>query len=248
MDFKDIKDVKDIDRELALTNERIKKLEQTKEKMLDGYTEEGQKVVQELLAKGYPLKQKENRIQYIIEGRKNLLLGQIRTFGEFNDITKLSALLDVLGMVLEKVNYDQTDVNVYIEDYSVQFNLYCVDSYGRYITVTDTNKLQVKIANYNYVYAKGTITKFDNDVTLETHNESGDFIEFTLSKSIETTLEDFDKDVALAIREIKKIELDTKGVLLTFTQNWDKISQFFLFKKVYSDWFLWYNITIIWFL
>jgi hypothetical protein len=219
MDFKDIKDVKDIDRELALTNERIKKLEQTKEKMLDGYTEEGQKVVQELLAKGYPLKQKENRIQYIIEGRKNLLLGQIRTFGEFNDITKLSALLDVLGMVLEKVNYDQTDVNVYIEDYSVQFNLYCVDSYGRYITVTDTNKLQVKIANYNYVYAKGTITKFDNDVTLETHNESGDFIEFTLSKSIETTLEDFDKDVALAIREIKKIELDTKGVLLTFTQN-----------------------------
>ena len=212
-------DIKDIDREIALANKHIKELEQTKEKMLDGYTEEGQKVVQELLAKGYPLKQKENRIQYIIEGRKNLSLGQIRTFGEFNDITKLSALLDVLGMVLEKVNYDQTDVNVYIEDYSVQFNLYCVDSYGRYITVTDTNKLQVKIANHNYVYAKGTITKFDNDVTLETHNESGDFIEFTLSKSIETTLEDFDKDVALAIREIKKIELDTKGVLLTFTQN-----------------------------
>lgn len=219
MDFKDIKDVKDIDRELALANERIKQLEQTKEKMLDGYTEKGQEVVQELLAKGYPLKQKENRIQYIIEGRKNLSLGQIRTFGKFNDITKLSNLFDVLSMVLEKVNYDQTDVNVYIEDYSVQFNLYCVDSYGRYITVTDTNKLQVKIANYNYVYAKGTITKFDNDVTLETHNESGDFIEFTLSKSIETTLEDFDKDVALAIREIKKIELDTKGVLLTFTQN-----------------------------
>ena len=219
MDIKDIKDVKDIDRELALANARIKELEQTKEKMLDGYTEEGQKVVQELLAKGYPLKQKENRIQYIIEGRKNLSLGQIRTFGEFNDITKLSNLFDVLAMVLEKVNYDQTDVNVYIENYSVQFNLYCVDSYGRYITVTDTNKLQVKIANYNYVYAKGTITKFDNDVTLETHNESGDFIEFTLSKSIETILEDFDKDVALAIREIKKIELDTKGVLLTFTQN-----------------------------
>lgn len=228
MDIKDIKDVKDIDRELALANERIKKLEQTKEKMLDGYTEEGQKVVQELLAKGYPLKEKKNHIQYIIEGRKNLSLGQIRTFGEFNDITKLSNLFDVLAMVLEKVNYDQTDVNVYIEDYSVQFNLYCVDSYGRYITVTDTNKLQVKIANYNYVYAKGTITKFDNDVTLETHNESGDFIEFTLSKSIETTLEDFDKDVALAIQEIKKIELDTKGVLLTFTQNWDKISQFFI--------------------
>ena len=219
MDFKDIKDVKDIDRELALANERIKKLEQIKERMLDGYTEEGQKVVQELLAKGYPLKEKKNYIQYVIEGRKNLSLGQIRTFGEFNDITKLSALLDVLGMVLEKVNYDQTDVNVYIENYSVQFNLYCVDSYGRYITVTDTNKLQVKIANYNYVYAKGTITKFDNDVTLETHNESGDFIEFTLSKSIETTLKDFDKDVALAIREIKKIEIDTKGVLVTITKN-----------------------------
>lgn len=219
MDFKDIKDVKDIDRELALANERIKKLEQTKEKMLDGYTEKGQEVIQKLLAKGYPLKQKENRIQYIIEGRKNLSLGQIRTFGKFNDIAKLSTLLDVLGMVLEKVNYDQTDVNVYIEDYSVQFNLYCVDSYGRYITVADTNKLQVKIANHNYVYAKGTITKFDNNVTLETHYESGDFIEFTLSKSIETTLEDFDKDVTLAIREIKKIELDTKGALLTFTQN-----------------------------
>lgn len=172
-----------------------------------------------MLAKGYPLKQKENRIQYIIEGRKNLSLGQIRTFGEFNDITKLSNLFDVLGMVLEKVNYDQTDVNVYIEDYSVQFNLYCVDSYGRYITVTDTNKLQVKIANYNYVYAKGTITKFDNNVTLETHYQSGDFIEFTLSKSIETTPEDFDKDVTIAIQEIKKIELDTKGALLTFTQN-----------------------------
>ena len=219
MDFKDIKDVKDIDRELALANERIKKLEQTKEKMLDGYTEKGQEVIQKLLEKGYPLKQKENRIQYIIEGRKNLSLGQIRTFGKFNDIAKLSTLLDVLGMVLEKVNYDQTDVNVYIEDYSVQFNLYCVDSYGRYITVADTNKLQVKIANHNYVYAKGTITKFDNNVTLETHYESGDFIEFTLSKSIETTLEDFDKDVTLAIREIKKIELDTKGALLTFTQN-----------------------------
>lgn len=219
MDFKDVKDVKDIDRELALANERIKKLEQIKERTLDGYTEEGQKVAQELLAKGYPLKEKKNRIQYMIEGRKNLSLGHIREFGKFNDITKLSNLLDVLAMVLEKVNYDQTDVNVYIEDYSVQFNLYCVDSYGRYITVTDTNKLQVKIANYNYVYAKGTITKFDNNVTLETHNESGDFIEFTLSKSIETTLEDFDKDVALAIREIKKIELDTKGVLLTFTQN-----------------------------
>lgn len=212
-------DIKDIDRELALANERIKKLEQAKEKMLDGYTEKGQEVVQELIEKGYPLKEKKNYVHYIIEGRKNLSLGQIRTFGEFNDITKLSNLLDVLGMVLEKVNYDQTDVNVYIEDYSVQFNLYCVDSYGRYITVTDEHKLQVKVANYNYVYAKGTITKFDNDVTLETHNESGDFIEFTLSKSIETTLEDFDKDVALAIREIKKIELDNKDVLLTFTQN-----------------------------
>lgn len=212
-------DIKDIDREIALANKRINELEQTRGKMLDGYTEKGQEVIQELLDKGYPLKEKKNHIQYIIEGRKNLSLGQIRTFGEFNDITKLSNLFDVLAMVLEKVNYDQTDVNVYIEDYSVQFNLYCVDSYGRYITVTDTNKLQVKIANYNYVYAKGTITKFDNDVTLETHNESGDFIEFTLSKSIETTLEDFDKDVALAIREIKKIELDTKGVLLTFTRN-----------------------------
>lgn len=219
MDFKDIKDVKDIEQEIALANKRIKELEQTKEKMLDGYTEKGQEVIQKLLEKGYPLKQKENRIQYIIEGRKNLSLGQIRTFGKFNDIAKLSTLLDVLGMVLEKVNYDQTDVNVYIEDYSVQFNLYCVDSYGRYITVADTNKLQVKIANHNYVYAKGTITKFDNNVTLETHYESGDFIEFTLSKSIETTLEDFDKDVTLAIREIKKIELDTKGALLTFTQN-----------------------------
>lgn len=212
-------DIKDIDREIALANKRINELEQTRGKMLDGYTEKGQEVIQELLDKGYPLKEKKNHIQYIIEGRKNLSLGQIRTFGEFNDITKLSNLFDVLAMVLEKVNYDQTDVNVYIEDYSVQFNLYCVDSYGRYITVTDTNKLQVKIANYNYVYAKRTITKFDNDVTLETHNESSDFIEFTLSKSIETTLEDFDKDVALAIREIKKIELDTKGVLLTFTQN-----------------------------
>lgn len=212
-------DIKDIDREIALANKRINELEQTRGKMLDGYTEKGQEVIQELLDKGYPLKKKKNHIQYIIEGRKNLSLGQIRTFGEFNDITKLSNLFDVLAMVLEKVNYGQTDVNVYIEDYSVQFNLYCVDSYGRYITVTDTNKLQVKIANYNYVYAKGTITKFDNDVTLETHNESGDFIEFTLSKSIETTLGDFDKDIALAIREIKKIELDTKGVLLTFTQN-----------------------------
>lgn len=212
-------DIKDIEREIALANDRIKELEQTKERMLDGYTEEGQKIVQELLAKGYPLKEKKNYVQYMIEGRKNLSLCHIRTFGKFNDIAKLSALLDVLGMVLDKVNYDQTDVNVYIEDYSVQFNLYCVDSYGRYITVTDTNKLQVKIANYNYVYAKGTITKFDNDVTLETHNESGDFVEFTLSKSIKTTLEDFDKDVALAIREIKKIELDTKGILVTFTQN-----------------------------
>lgn len=219
MDFKDIKDVKDIEQEIALANKRIKELEQTKEKMLDGYTEKGQEVIQKLLEKGYPLKQKENRIQYIIEGRKNLSLGNIRTFGKHNDITKLSNLFDVLAMVLEKTNYDQTDVNVYIEDYSVQFNLYCVDSYGRYITVADTNKLQVKIANHNYVYAKRTITKFDNNVTLETHYESGDFIEFTLSKSIETTLEDFDKDVTLAIREIKKIELDTKGVLLTFTQN-----------------------------
>lgn len=215
----DFKDAKDIDREIALANERIKRLEQTKEKMLDGYTEEGQRVVQELLAKGYPLKEKKNYIHYVIEGRKNLSLGHIRTFGKFNNITKLSNLLDVLTMVLDKTEGDKSDVNVYIEDYSVQFNLYCVDSYGRYITVTDTNKLQVKVANYNYVYAKGTITKFGNDVTLETHNESGDFIEFTLSKSIETTLEDFDKDVTLAIREIKKIELDTKGALLTFTQN-----------------------------
>lgn len=212
-------DFKDIDREIALANKRIKELEQTKEKMLDGYTEKGQEVIQKLLAKGYPLKEKKNYIHYVIEGRKNLSLGHIRTFGKFNNITKLSNLLDVLTMVLDKTEGDKSDVNVYIEDYSVQFNLYCVDSYGRYITVTDTNKLQVKIANYNYVYAKGTITKFDNDVTLETHNESGDFIEFTLSKSIETTLEDFDKDVALAIREIKKIELDNKGILLTFTQN-----------------------------
>ena len=219
MDFKDIKDVKDIDRELALANERIKKLEQIKERMLDGYTEEGQKVVQELLEKGYPLKEKKNRIQYIIEGRKNLSLGQIRTFGEFNDIAKLSNLLDVLAMVLEKTNYDQTDVNVYIEDYSVQFNPYRIDGYGRYITVTDTNKLQVEIANHNYVYATGTITKFDNDVTLKTHNESGDYIDFTLSKSIETTLVDFDKDVALVIQELEKIEFDNKDVLLKFTQN-----------------------------
>ena len=219
MDFKDIKDVKDIDRELTLANERIKKLEQIKERMLDGYTEEGQKVVQELIEKGYPLKEKKNYVHYMIEGRKNLSLGQIRTFGKFNDIAKLSNLLDVLAMVLEKTNYDQTDVNVYIEDYSVQFNLYCVDSYGRYITVTDINKLQVKVAGYNYDYAKGTITKFDNDVTLETHNESGDFIEFTLSKSIGTTLEDFDKDVALAIQEIEKIKFNKKGTLVTFIKN-----------------------------
>lgn len=219
MDFKDIKDVKDIDRELTLANERIKKLEQIKERMLDGYTEEGQKVVRELIEKGYPLKEKKNYVHYIIEGRKNLSLCHIRTFGKFNDIAKLSNLLDVLAMVLEKTNYDQTDVNVYIEDYSVQFNPYRIDGYGRYITVTDTNKLQVEIANHNYVYATGTITKFDNGVTLETHNESGDYIDFTLSKSIETTLEDFDKDVALAIRKIKKIELDSKGILVTFTQN-----------------------------
>jgi len=222
MDFKDIKDVKDIDRELA--NERIKKLEQIKERMLDGYTldgytKEGQKVVQELLEKGYPLKEKKNYVQYMIEGRKNLSLCHIRTFGKFNDIAKLSTLLDVLAMVLEKVNYDKNDVDVYLEDYSVRFNPYRIDGYGRYITVTDTNKLQVKIANYNYDYAKGTITKFDNDVTLETHNESGDFIEFTLSKSIETTLDNFDKDVALVIQELEKIKFDKNGILVTITKN-----------------------------
>lgn len=219
MDFKDIKDAKDIDRELALANERFKKLEQIKERMLDGYTEEGQKVVQELIEKGYPLKEKKDYVHYIIEGRKNLSLCHIRTFGKFNDIARLSTLLDVLTMVLEKVNYDKNDVDVYLEDYSVRFNSYRIDGYGRYITVTDEHKLQVKVASYDSAYAKGTITKFDNDVTLETHNESGDYIDFTLSKSIETTLEDFDKDVALAIREIKKIELDNKGILVTITKN-----------------------------
>lgn len=219
MDFKDIKDVKDIDRELALANERIKKLEQIKERMLDGYTEEGQKVVQELLEKGYPLKQKENRIQYIIEGRKNLSLGQIRTFGEFNDITKLSALLDVLGMVLEKVNYDQTDVNVYIKDYSVQFSQYRIDSYGRYITVTDEHKLQVTIARYNCVTAVGTTSEFDNGVILETCNQEDNYIDFTLSKTVETTLDNFDKDVAMAIQEIEKIEFNKKGNLVAFIKN-----------------------------
>lgn len=219
MDFKDIKDVKDIDRELAFANERIKKLEQIKERMLDGYTEEGQKVVQELLAKGYPLKEKKNYVQYMIEGRKNLSLCHIRTFGKFNDIAKLSTLLDVLAMVLEKVNYDKNDVDVYLEDYSVRFNPYRIDGYGRYITVTDEHKLQVKVASYDSAYARGTTIEFDNGVTLETHNESGDYIDFTLSKSIETTLEDFDKDVALAIREIKKIELDNKGILVTITKN-----------------------------
>lgn len=212
-------DIKDIEHEIALANKRIKELEQTKEKMLDGYTEEGQKVVQELLEKGYPLKEKKNYVQYIIEGRKNLSLGQIRTFGEFNDIAKLSNLLDVLAMVLEKTNYDQTDVNVYIEDYSVQFNLYCVDSYGRYITVTDEHKLQVKIASYDYTYAKGTTTKFDNGVTLETHSTDGDYIELTLSKSIETTLDNFDKDVAFVIQELEKIKFDKKGTLVTFIKN-----------------------------
>ena len=155
----------------------------------------------------------------IIEGRKNLSLGQIRTFGKFNDITKLSNLFDVLGMVLEKVNYDQTDVNVYIEDYSVQFNLYCVDSYGRYITVTDTNKLQVKVASYDSAYAKGTTTEFGNGVTLETHSTDGDYIELTLLKTIETTIEDFDKDVALVIQELEKIEFDKNGILVTITKN-----------------------------
>lgn len=53
-------DIKDIDREI----------EQTRGKMLDGYTEKGQEVIQELLDKGYPLKEKKNHIQYIIEGRK----------------------------------------------------------------------------------------------------------------------------------------------------------------------------------
>lgn len=55
----------------------INELEQTRGKMLDGYTEKGQEVIQELLDKGYPLKEKKNHIQYIIEGRKNLSLGQI---------------------------------------------------------------------------------------------------------------------------------------------------------------------------
>ena len=219
MDFKDIKDVKDIDRELALANERIKKLEQIKERTLDDYTEEGQKVVQELLAKGYPLKEKKNRIQYMIEGRKNLSLGHIREFGKFNGITKLSNLLDVLAMVLEKVNYDQTDVNVYIEDYSVQFSQYRIDSYGRYITVTDTNKLQVTIARYNYETATGTTTEFDNGVILKAYNQEDNYIDFTLSKTVETTLENFDKDVAIAIQEIEKIKFNKKGTLITFIKN-----------------------------
>lgn len=212
-------DFKDIDREIALANERIKELEQTKEKMLDGYTEKGQEVIQELLAKGYPLKQKENRIQYIIEGRKNLSLGQIRTFGEFNDIAKLSTLLDVLAMVLEKVNYDKNDVDVYLEDYSVRFNPYRIDGYGRYITVTDEHKLQVKVASYDDAYAKGTTTEFDNGVILETHSTDGDYIELTLLKTIETTIEDFDKDVALVIQELEKIKFDKNDILVTITKN-----------------------------
>lgn len=216
-------DIKDIDREIVLANKRIKELEQSKEKLLDGYTEEGQKVVQELLAKGYPIKEKKNYIHYVIEGRKNLSLGHIRTFGKFNDVTKLSKLFDVLAMVLEKVNYDKTDVNVYFKDYSVQFNQYNVDSYGRYITVTNTNKLQVTIARYKCMIAKGTTTEFDNGVTLETYNQEnyqeGNYIDFTLSKSVETTLDDFDKDTALAIQEIEKIKFDKNGTSITFIKN-----------------------------
>lgn len=49
-------DIKDTDREIALANKRINELEQTRGKMLDGYTEKGQEVIQELLDKGYPLK------------------------------------------------------------------------------------------------------------------------------------------------------------------------------------------------
>lgn len=230
MDFKDIKDVKDIDRELALANERIKKLEQIKEQMLDGYTEEGQKVVQELIEKGYPLKEKKNYVHYMIEGRKNLSLCHIRTFGKFNDIAKLSSLLDVLAMVLEKVNYDKNDVDVYLEDYSVRFNPYRIDGYGRYITVTDEHKLQVKVASYDSAYAKGTTTEFDNGVTLKTHSTDGDYIELTLLKTIETTIEDFDKDVALVIQELEKIEFDKNGILVTITKNWDNLSRFFIKK------------------
>lgn len=212
-------DIKDIDREIALANKRINELEQTRGKMLDGYTEKGQEVIQELLDKGYPLKEKKNHIQYIIEGRKNLSLGQIRTFGEFNDITKLSNLFDVLAMVLEKVNYDKNDVDVYLEDYSVRFNPYRIDGYGRYITVTDEHKLQVKVASYDSAYAKGTITEFDNGVTLETHSTDGDYIELTLLKTIKTTIEDFDKDVAPVIQELEKIEFDKNGILVTITKN-----------------------------
>lgn len=219
MDFKDIKDVKDIDRELALANKRIKELEQAKEKMLDGYTEEGQEVVQELLAKGYPLKEKKNYVHYVIEGRKNLSLCHIRTFGKFNDIAKLSTLFDVLAMVLEKVNYDKNDVDVYLEDYAVRFNPYRIDGYGRYITVTDEHKLQVKVASYDSTYAKGTTIEFDNGVTLETHSTDGDYIDFTLLKTIETTPDNFDNDVALAIQEIEKIKFDKNGTLITFIKN-----------------------------
>lgn len=219
MDFKDIKDVKDIDRELALANKRIKELEQAKEKMLDGYTEKGQEVVQELIAKGYPLKEKKNYVHYVIEGRKNLSLCHIRTFGKFNDIAKLSTLFDVLAMVLEKVNYDKNDVDVYLEDYAVRFNPYRIDGYGRYITVTDEHKLQVKVASYDSAYAKGTTIEFDNGVTLETYNQESNYIDFTLSKLIETNLEDFNKDTALAIQEIEKIEFDKNGTSITFIKN-----------------------------
>lgn len=212
-------DIKDIDREIALANKRINELEQTRGKMLDGYTEKGQEVIQELLAKGYPLKEKENYVHYMIEGRKNLSLCHIRTFGKFNDIAKLSTLLDVLAMVLEKVNYDKNDVDVYLEDYSVRFNPYHIDGYGRYITVTDEHKLQVKVASYDSAYAKGTTTKFDNDVTLETHSTDGDYIELTLLKTIETTIENFDKDVAFVIQELEKIEFDKNGILVTITKN-----------------------------
>lgn len=212
-------DIKDIDREIALANKRINELEQTRGKMLDGYTEKGQEVIQELLDKGYPLKENKNHIQYIIEGRKNLSLGQIRTFGEFNDIAKLSTLLDVLAMVLEKVNYDKNDVDVYLEDYSVRFNPYRIDGYGRYITVTDEHKLQVKVASYDDAYAKGTTTEFDNGVILETHSTDGDYIELTLLKTIETTIEDFDKDVALVIQELEKIKFDKNDILVTITKN-----------------------------
>ena len=173
----------------------------------------GNQIVQNLIAKGYPLKEKNNYVSYVIYGHKNLGLGNVKTFSQLPVEAKLETLLDTIAIVIEKTGGDKTDMLVSLEKYSVR---YMIAPYTYEITVTDDNKLQVNITTTATVRLSKTISDFPDGPTLKVAGSYDNRITLEWSDSILTTVNNYEIDVDTSVNYIECIQ---EHSTVTITKN-----------------------------